>query len=53
MTRVKLTEKELKRVRQLIHNAKSMQEVERLEKLLNEGKVPDGVLDGDDAMDVS
>lgn len=40
--RVKLTEKEKKRVEHLIKNAKSLQEIARLEKELNEGRVPGG-----------
>lgn len=40
--RVKLTEKEKKRVEALIRNAKSLQEITRLEKELNEGKIPAG-----------
>lgn len=42
--RVKLTAEERKRVEQLIRNAKSLQEIAQLEKALNEGKVPGGVL---------
>lgn len=40
--RVKLTEKEKKRVELLIRNAKSLQEISRLEKELNEGRIPGG-----------
>lgn len=40
--RVKLTEKEKKRVEHLIRNAKSLQEIARLEKELNEGRIPGG-----------
>lgn len=40
--RVKLTEKEKKRVEALIRNAKSLQEITRLEKELNEGRIPRG-----------
>lgn len=40
--RVKLTEKEKKRVEGLIRNAKSLQEISRLEKELNDGRVPQG-----------
>lgn len=40
--RVKLTEKERKRVELLIKNAKSLQEITRLEKELNEGRIPGG-----------
>lgn len=38
--RVKLTEKERKKVEELIKNAKSLQDIIRLEKELNEGRVP-------------
>ena len=40
--RVKLTDKEKKRVEELIRNAKSLQDIARLEKELNEGKIPGG-----------
>ncbi|KAI9876092.1 MAG: U2 snRNP complex subunit [Pleopsidium flavum] len=40
--RVKLTEKEKKRVEEMIRNAKSLQEITRLEKELNEGRIPGG-----------
>lgn len=43
--RVKLTDKEKKRVERLIRNAKSLQEIARLEKELNDGRVPQGVGD--------
>lgn len=48
--RVKLTEKEKKRVEALIRNAKSLAEITRLEKELNEGRIPagGGVGDGDE-----
>ena len=45
--RVRLTEKEKKRVEVLIRNAKSLQEISRLEKELNEGRVPAGAMDVD------
>lgn len=38
--RVKLTDIERKKVEQLIRNAKSLQDIQRLEKELNEGRVP-------------
>ncbi len=38
--RVKLTDKERKKVEELIKNAKSLQDIIRLEKELNEGRVP-------------
>ncbi len=40
--RVKLTDKERKRVERLIRNAKSLQEITRLEKELNDGHMPQG-----------
>lgn len=40
--RVKLTDKERKRVEEMIKNAKSLQDIIRLEKELNEGRVPAG-----------
>ncbi|KAF9894703.1 U2 small nuclear ribonucleoprotein A' [Aspergillus nanangensis] len=47
--RVKLTDKERKRVEKLIREARSLQEITRLEKELNEGRIPGGALDaGDD-----
>jgi len=51
--RVKLTDKERKRVEELIRNAKSLQDIIRLEKELNEGRVPVGAQgpDDDDDMD--
>jgi U2 small nuclear ribonucleoprotein A' len=49
--RVKLTEKERKRVENLIRNAKSLSEIAKLEKELNEGRVPGGVADSDDEME--
>ena len=51
--RVQLTDKEKKRVEELIKNAKSLSEITRLEKELNEGRVPGGALAAgdDDAME--
>ncbi len=46
--RVKLTDKERKRVEVLIRNAKSLQEITRLEKELNEGRIPGGAGIGDE-----
>jgi U2 small nuclear ribonucleoprotein A' len=40
--RVRLTDTEKKRVEELIRNAKSLKEIERLEKMLNEGRIPGG-----------
>ncbi|KAJ5491821.1 hypothetical protein N7453_009918 [Penicillium expansum] len=51
--RVQLTEKERKRVEQLIRDAKSLQEITKLEKELNEGRIPGGAdADGDEAMEM-
>ena len=49
VNRVKLSDKEKKRMEQLIKNAKSLQEITRLEKELNEGRIPAG--DGADEME--
>ena len=49
--RVKLTEKEKKRVEKLIRNAKSLQEIARLEKELNEGRIPGGGAGVEDEME--
>ncbi|WEW57719.1 U2 snRNP complex subunit [Emydomyces testavorans] len=43
--RVKLTDKERKRVEKMIREAKSLQEIARLEKELNEGRIPKGAMD--------
>jgi U2 small nuclear ribonucleoprotein A' len=45
--RVKLTESERKRVEKMIREAKSLQEIARLEKELNDGRIPAGAADGD------
>lgn len=45
--RVQLTGKEKKRVEALIRNAKSLQEITRLEKELNEGRIPGGAGGGE------
>ncbi|KAJ5091911.1 hypothetical protein NUU61_006781 [Penicillium alfredii] len=44
--RVKLTNQERKRVEKMIREAKSLQEITRLEKELNEGRIPGGALGG-------
>ncbi|KAI9774271.1 MAG: U2 snRNP complex subunit [Geoglossum simile] len=48
--RVKLTEKEKKKIEEMIRNAKSLAEITRLEKELNEGRIPVGAME-DDAME--
>jgi U2 small nuclear ribonucleoprotein A' len=45
--RTKLTDSEKKRVEQMIQNAKSFQEIERIEKDLAEGRIPAGAADAD------
>lgn len=40
---MKLTDKEKKKVEELIRNAKSLSEISMLEKALNEGRLPPGV----------
>lgn len=45
--RVKLTESEKKRVEKMIREAKTMTEITRLEKELNEGRIPAGAADVD------
>lgn len=45
--RVKLTDKERKKVEKMIREAKSLQEITRLERELNEGRIPGGAF-GDD-----
>ena len=49
--RVKLTDKEKKKVEALIRNAKTLQEITKLEKELNEGKIPGGALSAGDEME--
>lgn len=48
--RVKLSAKERKKVEEMIKNAKSLDDIIRLEKELNEGRVPVAAQD-DDAME--
>jgi U2 small nuclear ribonucleoprotein A' len=45
--RTRLTESEKKRVEQMIQNAKSFQEIERIQKDLEEGRIPAGAADAD------
>lgn len=46
--RVKLTDSERKKVEEMIRNAKSLQDIIRLEKELNEGRVPVGAQGADE-----
>lgn len=51
LSRMKLTEKEKARLKEMIKNADSLQEIMRLEKMLNEGSLPPGVHIDTDAME--
>jgi len=46
-TRVKLTDKERKNVEEMIRKAKTLDDIIRLEKMLNEGRVPSEAQDTD------
>ena len=50
--KTKLSDKEKKKMQDLIRNAKSLAEISKLEKDLAEGRIPAGVLGGKD-MDTS
>lgn len=50
MKRLKLTGKEKQRLQERIKKASSLEEIIRLEKELEEGRLPPGIL-GDDAME--
>ena len=45
--KIKTTEAEKKRFQALVQNAKTLAEVQKLEKMFNEGRLPAGVMDGD------
>lgn len=52
LSRIKLTDKEKERLKEMIKRADSLQEIIRLEKMLTEGTIPAGVhLDGDSTME--
>ncbi|KAH9908643.1 L domain-like protein [Xylariomycetidae sp. FL2044] len=51
MSRLKLTEKEKKRLQDMIKRATSLDEITRLETMLREGRVPPGVHLGGDEME--
>jgi U2 small nuclear ribonucleoprotein A' len=51
LSRIKLTDSEKKRLQEMIKNASSLQEIIRLEKELNDGRLPAGVHAYDDAME--
>lgn len=48
MSRIKLTDKEKKRLQDMIRNATSLDEITRLETMLKEGRMPAGVHVGDE-----
>ncbi|KAF2838918.1 U2 small nuclear ribonucleoprotein A [Patellaria atrata CBS 101060] len=50
--RVQLTDEEKKRVQERIKNAKSLDEIARLEKELNEGRIPAGIIRDETMTDV-
>lgn len=50
MKRLKLTDKEKQRLQERIKKASSLEEIIRLEKELEEGRLPAGIM-GDDAME--
>ncbi|KAL2267059.1 hypothetical protein VTJ83DRAFT_4336 [Remersonia thermophila] len=50
LSRLKLTDKERKKLQEMIKKADSLEEIIRLEKALNEGRLPPGIL-LDDAME--
>lgn len=47
MARLKLTDEEKKKLQDMIKKADSLHEIIRLEKMLNEGRVPTGIYAGD------
>ncbi|KAF6835211.1 U2 small nuclear ribonucleoprotein A [Colletotrichum plurivorum] len=52
LSRIKLTDKEKERLKEMIKKADTLQEIIRLEKMLTEGTIPAGVhLDGDATME--
>lgn len=51
LSRLKLTDKERKKLQEMIKNADSLEDIIRLEKALNEGRLPPGVMVDDDAME--
>jgi U2 small nuclear ribonucleoprotein A' len=50
LSRLKLTEKERKKLQDMIKKADSLEEIIRLEKALNEGRLPPGIM-AEDAME--
>jgi U2 small nuclear ribonucleoprotein A' len=48
ISRLKLTDKERKKLQDMIKKASSLEEIIRLEKALNEGRLPPGVMVDDE-----
>jgi U2 small nuclear ribonucleoprotein A' len=48
MARIKLTDKEKKRLQDMIKNATSLDEITKLETMLKEGRIPAGIHLGDE-----
>lgn len=44
---MKITDEEKKRFQILVQKAKTLAEVQKLEKMFNEGRLPAGVMEGD------
>jgi U2 small nuclear ribonucleoprotein A' len=51
LSRIKLTDKEKKRLQEMIRKASSLEEIIRLEKMLKEGRLPPGFHTDPDAME--
>jgi U2 small nuclear ribonucleoprotein A' len=51
LSRMKLTEGEKKKLQDMIKKATSLEEIIRLEKMLNEGRLPAGIHSGPEAME--
>lgn len=51
MKRLKLTDKEKQRLQERIKKATSLEEIIALEKALEEGRLPPGIMADDDAME--
>ena len=50
-SRMKLTEREKRKLEAMVKKAKTVSEVQKLEKAIAEGRIPPGVMDDEDAMD--
>lgn len=51
LSRLKLTDKEKRKLQELIKKASTLEEITRLEKALLEGRLPPGIMVGDDEME--